>query len=84
MLLYRINKLVKSDKSSGRRKHGLSNQEKLDVNVREFVSCLELSDEEILNKFKLSLDGNNLTPDQARRFIAFVRNERGQQSVNGE
>ncbi|GGG21783.1 helix-turn-helix domain-containing protein [Paenibacillus abyssi] len=48
----------------------------LDDPVREFVDQLELSDAEILEKFSLTIDGQKLTPEEARRFIAFVRAER--------
>jgi len=48
----------------------------LDENTRGFVDNLELSDDEILEKFSLTIDGLKLTPDESRRFIAFVRAER--------
>jgi transcriptional regulator with XRE-family HTH domain len=48
----------------------------LDQDVREFVDNLELSDDKILEKFALTVDGDKLTPEEARRFIAFVRAER--------
>ncbi|MFC5446815.1 helix-turn-helix domain-containing protein [Paenibacillus aestuarii] len=48
----------------------------LDQEVRDFVDQLELSDEKILEKFDLTIDGKKLSPDEARRFIAFVRAER--------
>ncbi|WP_019534280.1 helix-turn-helix domain-containing protein [Paenibacillus ginsengihumi] len=48
----------------------------LDDDVRQFVDSLELSDETILEKFTLTIDGKKLTPDEAKRFIAFVRAER--------
>lgn len=48
----------------------------LDREVREFADQLELSDEQILDKFTLTVDGRELTPEEARRFIAFVRAER--------
>lgn len=48
----------------------------LQEEVREFVNTLELSDDEILKKFALTIDGQTLTPEEARRFIAFVRAER--------
>jgi transcriptional regulator with XRE-family HTH domain len=40
------------------------------------TTALELSDEEILNKFTLTIDGRELTTEEAKRFIAFVRAER--------
>ncbi|CAM4411905.1 helix-turn-helix domain-containing protein [Paenibacillus tarimensis] len=48
----------------------------LDPEVRQFSDALELSDEEILEKFALAIDGRKLSADEARRFIAFVRAER--------
>lgn len=51
----------------------------LDQEVREFVDELELSDEEILAKFALTIDGRKLTATEAKRFIAFVRAERSMQ-----
>lgn len=44
--------------------------------VREFADSLELSDDALLQKFRLTIDGRELTDDEARRFIAFVRAER--------
>jgi transcriptional regulator with XRE-family HTH domain len=48
----------------------------LSPDVREFVDSLELSDEQIMERFSLSIDGRKLTPEETRRFIAFVRAER--------
>lgn len=48
----------------------------LSEDVRSFVDHLELSDEEILEKYNLSIDGRKLTPEETKRFIAFVRAER--------
>lgn len=48
----------------------------MDQDVREFVDSLELADEKILERFALSIDGRKLTPEEAMRFIAFVRAER--------
>ncbi|RKN85666.1 helix-turn-helix domain-containing protein [Paenibacillus ginsengarvi] len=48
----------------------------LDRDIRDFVDSLELSDEKILEKFMLTIDGRKLTPEEAKRFIAFVRAER--------
>ncbi|PZE20484.1 helix-turn-helix domain-containing protein [Paenibacillus xerothermodurans] len=53
----------------------------LDVDVREFVDSLELSDSKILDKFSLTIDGKKLTPEESKRFIAFVRAER---NINNE
>ncbi|WP_019422656.1 helix-turn-helix domain-containing protein [Paenibacillus sp. OSY-SE] len=44
--------------------------------VLMFAAGLELSDEELLKKFRLTVDGRELTEEEARRFIAFVRAER--------
>lgn len=44
--------------------------------VKLFENSLELSDEKILEKFSLMVDGRELTPEEAKRFIAFVRAER--------
>ncbi|MGP0576015.1 helix-turn-helix domain-containing protein [Paenibacillus peoriae] len=49
---------------------------KLDSDVREFVDQLELSDEDILQRFNLTIDGRTLSEEEAKRFIAFVRMER--------
>ncbi|RAP75294.1 helix-turn-helix domain-containing protein [Paenibacillus montanisoli] len=48
----------------------------LDEPVREFVEQLELSEEDLLSKYNLKIDGLSLTPEEAKRFIAFVRMER--------
>ena len=44
--------------------------------VQRFTESLELSDETILERFTLKIDGRELTPEEAKRFIAFVRMER--------
>lgn len=51
-------------------------QNVLDDDVRDFVESLDLTDENILKKFSLTVDGRPLTPEEAKRFIAFVRAER--------
>lgn len=48
----------------------------LDEDVRAFTDHLELSDEAILSKFSLTIDGKQLSEEEAKRFIAFVRAER--------
>lgn len=48
----------------------------LDQEVRDYADTLELSDESILDKFALTVDGRKLTAEEAKRFIAFVRAER--------
>lgn len=47
-----------------------------DIAVRDFAEKLELSDEQILEKFAFTVDGRKLTPEESRRFIAFIRAER--------
>ena len=44
--------------------------------IRQFSENLELSDETILEKFSFTIDGKELTPEEAKRFIAFIRAER--------
>ncbi|MFB9278538.1 helix-turn-helix domain-containing protein [Cohnella cellulosilytica] len=51
-------------------------QTTLDPEIRQFADELELSDEQILDHFALTVDGRKLTAEEARRFIAFVRAER--------
>jgi transcriptional regulator with XRE-family HTH domain len=48
----------------------------LSEEVRQFSDALELSDEDILERFTFTIDGKKLTPEESRRFIAFVRAER--------
>ncbi|AJS60048.1 helix-turn-helix domain-containing protein [Paenibacillus sp. IHBB 10380] len=48
----------------------------MDDDVREFVDNLELSDDKILERINLTIDGRSLTEEEAKRFIAFVRMER--------
>lgn len=52
--------------------------------VRLFLDQLELSDQEILQKFNLMVDGQPLTTEEARRFIAFVRAERMMNKEQGQ
>lgn len=47
-----------------------------DQNVKEFLNELELSNEQLLDKFTLTIDGTELTQEEAKRFIAFIRAER--------
>jgi transcriptional regulator with XRE-family HTH domain len=47
-----------------------------DPDVKQFVDGLELSDQALLEKFALTVDGRKLTPDEAKRFIAFIRADR--------
>lgn len=44
--------------------------------IKLFEESLELSDESILERFSLLVDGRELTPEEAKRFIAFIRAER--------
>lgn len=48
--------------------------------VNLFEESLELSDEKILERFSLTVDGRELTAEEAKRFIAFVRAERSMDS----
>ncbi|MGF7046285.1 transcriptional regulator with XRE-family HTH domain [Paenibacillus sp. DS2015] len=48
----------------------------MDEDVRQFVDDLELSDDKILERINLTIDGRSLTEEEAKRFIAFVRMER--------
>ncbi|MFE5321309.1 helix-turn-helix domain-containing protein [Paenibacillus sp. NPDC056579] len=48
----------------------------IDNDVQEFISHLELSDEALMERFVLTIDGRELTPEESRRFIAFIRYER--------
>ena len=45
-----------------------------------FAESLELSDEAILEQFDLTIDGQKLTAEEARSFIAFVRAQRNMKS----
>lgn len=48
----------------------------LGADTKLFTESLELSDEDILERFTLTIDGRKLTEEEAKRFIAFVRAER--------
>lgn len=48
----------------------------LDLDVREFAGSIELSDQELLEKFAFSIDGSPLTPEESKMFIAFIRANR--------
>lgn len=48
----------------------------MDQDVQDFISQLELSDEAVMEKFVLTIDGRELTPEESRSFIAFIRFER--------
>lgn len=47
-----------------------------DMAIRDFSENLELSDEQLLEKFSFTVDGRKLTPEESRRFIAFIRADR--------
>jgi transcriptional regulator with XRE-family HTH domain len=51
-------------------------QQTLDAHVSEFLRRVELSDESVMEKFELTVDGCKLTPEETKRFIAFIRAER--------
>jgi transcriptional regulator with XRE-family HTH domain len=51
--------------------------------VRSFERSLELSDERILEEFTLTLDGRELTREEAERFIAVIREEREKELLSG-
>lgn len=53
----------------------------LDPDVRQFSDELELSNDQLLDNFALTIDGRKLTAEEARRFIAFVRAERNMNSI---
>lgn len=48
----------------------------LGADTKLFTESLELSDEDILERFTLTIDGRKLTEEETKRFIAFVRAER--------
>ena len=48
----------------------------MDDDVRHFVDELELSDDKLLEKFNLTIDGRSISEEEAKRFIAFIRMER--------
>ncbi|MED1792853.1 helix-turn-helix transcriptional regulator [Brevibacillus nitrificans] len=45
-------------------------------NEKEFLSKIDLSDEELLAQFKLSVDGRELTEKELKKLLAFLRMER--------
>ena len=49
--------------------------------IKQFISSLELSDKALLEKFQFTIDGKQLTEDEAKQFIAFIRAHR---SINAE
>lgn len=79
MLLYRISQYIKLDKHRSWSVH--NGKGRVDLDVQEFVSSLGLTDEEILSKFDLTLEGNKLNPSEARQFIDFVRMQRNDAAI---
>ncbi|GKS12875.1 hypothetical protein YDYSY3_38750 [Paenibacillus chitinolyticus] len=47
----------------------------MDKDIQHFVESLELTDEQILAEFTLTLDGRTLTKEEGRRFLTMVRGE---------
>ncbi|MGG4499138.1 helix-turn-helix domain-containing protein [Brevibacillus reuszeri] len=45
-------------------------------NEKEFLSKIDLSDEELLAQFKLTVDGRDLTQKEVKKLLAFLRMER--------
>jgi transcriptional regulator with XRE-family HTH domain len=56
-------------------KHRIKRTQPLD-NEKEFISNLELTDDKLLEQFKLQLDGKPLTKDEAKGVIAYLRSLR--------
>ncbi|MDF2924918.1 MAG: transcriptional regulator, family [Paenibacillaceae bacterium] len=48
--------------------------------VRDFSESLELSDEQLLDKFALTIDGRKLTAEESKRFISFIRADRAKKN----
>ncbi|GIO09702.1 hypothetical protein J31TS6_57300 [Brevibacillus reuszeri] len=46
------------------------------ANEKEFLSKIDLSDEELLAQFKLTVDGRDLTVKEIKKLLAFLRMER--------
>ena len=55
---------------------GRTEETDISDDIRQFDNHLELSDESILEKYTFTIDGRELSPEEARRFIAFIRAER--------
>jgi transcriptional regulator with XRE-family HTH domain len=45
-------------------------------NEKEFLSKIDLSDEELVAQFKLSVDGRELSQKELKKLVAFLRMER--------
>lgn len=54
----------------------VDNAKIIDHAVQQFVDGLELSDQALLDKYTLTIDGTKLTSEEAKRFIAFIRADR--------
>ncbi|MBO9605745.1 MAG: helix-turn-helix transcriptional regulator [Paenibacillaceae bacterium] len=57
---------------------GRSSEPQIDqtAETRAFAERLELSDQALLDKYSFTIDGQPLTPEEARRFLAFIRADR--------
>lgn len=44
--------------------------------VSDFIKRVELADNSVTDKYELTIDGRSLTPEETKRFIAFIRAER--------
>lgn len=47
-----------------------------DKNEEEFVNDINLSDEDLLNKYELKIDGKSLSEDETQGIIAYIRSLR--------
>lgn len=54
----------------------LGKTENSDKPVSEFMQSLELSDKDLLNQYKLVLDGKQLTEEESRFVITYLRTSR--------
>ncbi len=43
------------------------------INEKEFLRDLELSDKQLMQQFNLQLDGKELTEDEAKNLISYLR-----------
>lgn len=48
----------------------------LSENAKNFLDALELSDEDVVERYNLVVDGKKLTPEQIKKILAYVRIER--------
>lgn len=58
--------------------YGFEDEEKTLTNEQEFVKDIEreMTDDEILEKYPITIDGRTLSPAEAKGVIAFVRAQR--------